>query len=123
MAVNGAGCKRKGAAFEHALSTWLRTYVGCDAARSRFCRDPLMASGEGAADLIGVPGLSVEAKRVERLAFPAALRQAVRNAADDEMPVVVNRRNRQAMEDATVVLRLADFARLYRAWAASEGFL
>jgi len=53
--------------------------------------------------------LHVEAKRQERLALPAWLRQAEEEAPDGTMPVVVFRQNR---EQWYVALSLADFLEL-----------
>lgn len=57
----------------------------------------------------GYASLHVEAKRQERLALPAWLRQAEEEAPDGTMPVVVFRQNR---EQWYVCLSLADFLEL-----------
>lgn len=48
-------------------------------------------------DIVGVPGIHVECKRVERLNVSAAMAQAVRDSEkfNDGVPVVFHRRNRE----------------------------
>ena len=65
--------------------------------------------GGGTADIIGVPGLRIEVKRVERLNVEAALQQAERDAAeagDSAVPVVGHRGSGQAWK---ITMRLTDF--------------
>ena len=47
----------------------------------------------GDADVVGLPGCHIECKRVERLNIDAAMEQAVRDAREGEVPVVIHRRN------------------------------
>lgn len=74
----------------------------------------------GFPDLTGLPSLAIEAKRTERFDLNGSLSQAVRNAGPD-MPVVVNRRNRQPTGHSTVVLRLDDFLTIYRGYLQQRG--
>jgi len=80
----------------------------------------------GGADLLGVPDLFVEAKRVERLNFHDALRQAERNiekTKSPDAPVVINRKNRMATGESLCLLRLDDFLKYYKAYLKQEGFI
>ena len=63
-------------------------------------------------DLVGLPGIHVEVKRVERLNISEAMAQAVRDSQrfNDGLPAVFHRRNREGW---LVTLRLADFMKLY----------
>lgn len=63
-------------------------------------------------DLVGLPGVHIECKRVERLNVSEAMRQAIRDAERfrDGAPVLFHRRNRQPW---LVTLRLEDFMELY----------
>ena len=122
----GRGCKAKGDNFERQLAQFLNEYVY---GRELCHRAPLSGGGTvmstGGADLTGTPGLFVEAKRVEKLSFPAALDQAERNVNETrstEHPIVINRRNRQHIEDSFVFMRLSDFLAFYHAWLRQEGF-
>lgn len=64
-------------------------------------------------DIVGVPGIHVEVKRVERLNVDAAMDQAVRDAEKfcDGMPTVFHRKNRQPW---LVTMKLTDWIKLYR---------
>lgn len=48
----------------------------------------------GDADVVGMPGYHLEVKRVEKLNIHQAMEQAVRDALEDEVPVVLHRKNR-----------------------------
>jgi hypothetical protein len=111
--------QRKGSRYELELAKYfndntLLTNVG---------RAPLSGGGNvqmsGGADLLGTPDLFVEAKRVEKLNFLDAMRQAERNISQTnapEMPIVINRRNQMTTGQSLCMLRLDDFLRLYNTW-------
>ena len=67
--------------------------------------------GNGDADVLGVPGLHIECKRVERLNVENALRQAEQDAQEGKIPVVMHRANR---EEWKVTLRLGDFMEIWK---------
>ncbi len=120
-----SAAKRKGDNYERELAAYINTATGLKSERA-----PLSGGGNvgmaGGADLLGAPGLFIEAKRVERLNFHAALRQAERNKEQTnspEMPVVVNRKNRMSTGDSLVLLRLDDLLTLYRHFLANEGYI
>lgn len=72
-------------------------------------------------DLVGLPGIHVEVKRVERLNVSEAMRQAERDADRflDGAPAVFHRRNR---EPWLVTMRLSDWLPIYKASCeATEG--
>lgn len=64
-------------------------------------------------DLVGLPGIHIECKRVEKLNIPEAMRQAVRDSEKfrDGMPALFHRRNRQPW---LVTMRLDDWMRVYK---------
>ena len=64
-------------------------------------------------DLVGLPGIHIECKRVEKLNVPEAMRQAIRDSERfrDGMPVLFHRRNRQPW---LVTMRLDDWMKVYR---------
>ena len=105
--------KRKGDGYERELAHWLNTNVYKE---ERCERAPLSGGGSvnmaaGGADLLGTPGIFVEAKRVEKLPWRDALAQAERNSAHrktDQTPLVITRRNREATEDSVCFLRLKE---------------
>lgn len=63
-------------------------------------------------DLMGLPGVHIECKRVERLNLDTAMAQAIRDSArfGDGAPAVFHRRNRQAW---MVTMLLEDWMGLY----------
>lgn len=67
--------------------------------------------GNGDADVVGVPGLHIECKRVERLNVENALRQAEQDSQGGKIPVVMHRANR---EEWKVTLRLGDFMEIWK---------
>ena len=115
--------KRNGAAFELELAKFFTKELGVDVFRSLYDGDPIVRSGKGNSDLVGVPQLAVEAKRVESLSFPAAMKQAKTNASGREVPVVINRRNRQKLEESYVLMELKDFVKYFKAWCQTEGYV
>ena len=96
--------RRKGADGERELAALLRDY-GYDARRGQ------QYSGcNGDADVIGIPGVHIECKRVEHLNIDAALDQAISDArAKGEMPAVFHRKNKRPW---MVTLRIEDFIEL-----------
>ena len=67
----------------------------------------------GTADLVGLPGVHVEAKNVERLNIWEALSQSKRDSEADgngDIPAVFFKRNRSGWY---VAMPLSDFVRLY----------
>ena len=116
--------KRKGDTFERELATYFNETADMNTAY----RAPLSGGGKvnshGGADLIGVPDLFVEAKRVERLNFMDAIRQAEKNSQETnspETPIVINRRNRMTTEESICFLRLKDFMKYYNAYLQLTG--
>ena len=101
----GAASQRKGAAGERELAARLREY-GYEIERGGS-----LSFGE-VPDLVGLSGVHIECKRVERLNVPEAMQQAVKGSArfQDGMPALFHRRNRQPW---LVTLRLEDFMQLY----------
>lgn len=64
-------------------------------------------------DIIGLPGVHIEVKRVERLNVPEAMEQSIRDSErmQDGVPALFHRRNRKPW---LVTMRLEDWLRLYR---------
>lgn len=118
--------KNKGSGYERELAAYFN-----DSCSLRSFRTPLSGGGFGfardvapTADLTGTPNLWVEAKRVERLNFHEAMAQAERGSDAHgrvDMPVVINRKNYQALPDSLCVLRLKDFIKLYDAYLKTHG--
>lgn len=66
-------------------------------------------------DVIGLPGIHIECKRVEKLNIPEAMEQSTRDSESmlDGIPVLFHRRNRKPW---LVTMRLDKWLTLYRAW-------
>lgn len=63
-------------------------------------------------DLVGLPDIHIEVKRVERLNVSEAMKQSIRDSErfHDGMPALFHRRNRESW---LVTMRLDDWMRLY----------
>lgn len=67
----------------------------------------------GDADVIGLPCIHIECKRVEKLNISDAMKQSSLDAREGEIPVVMHRKNR---EDWLVTMKLDDWLELYRSY-------
>lgn len=102
MAVNS---RRKGATFERKLAGMLRDH-GYDCRRGQqYC------GANGDADVVGLPGIHIEAKAVERLNLYDAMAQSKHDARSGEIPVVMHKKNHCKV---LVTLELDDFMTIYR---------
>ena len=103
----GKSQREKGKRGERELSMKLRKY-GYDCRRGQqYC------GANGDADVLGLPGIHIECKRVERLNIQNAMEQSKRDAAEGEFPAVFHRRDRS---EWLVTMRLEDWAELFREW-------
>lgn len=108
MAINS---RQKGARFERRLAGILRDY-GYGEAR----RGVQYSGANGDADVIGLPGIHIEAKAVERLNIYDAMFQSKRDAREGEIPVVVHKKNNC---NILVTMELEEFMRLYSDYEGS----
>lgn len=107
----GRTSREKGKRGERELAAALRDY-GYD------CRRGQQYSGaSGDADVVGLPGIHIECKRVERLDLQAAMRQAIEDARAEEMPAVMHRKNGGEWQ---VTMRLDDWIHLFAEWDAGK---
>jgi len=74
-------------------------------------------SGLEGEDVVGLPNVHVEVKRVEKLNIYNAINQSKRDAIGTDMPIVAHRRDRC---DWLITLQAADFFRLYRESGLSD---
>lgn len=81
--------RRKGADGERELAKVLRKQ-GHNTRRGQ-----QYSGANGDADVVGVDGIHIECKRVERFMDEPALKQAERDARTGEVPVVIYRRNKE----------------------------
>ena len=102
--------RSKGKKGELELAKKLRDY-GYDCRRGQqYC------GANGDADVIGLPGIHIECKRVERLDLYGAMAQAMADSKD-KTPVVIHRKSHC---DWLVTMRLVDWIEIYREWEASD---
>lgn len=96
--------KRKGKAGELELAHKLKEY-GYDTKRS------VQYNGkDGDADVVGLPNIHCEVKRVEKLNVYDAMAQAKRDAKNGDLPAVFHRKNRC---NWLVTMELPDFMKIY----------
>jgi Holliday junction resolvase len=108
MALNS---REKGKRFERELASLLRSHGYKDARRSvQYC------AANGDADVVGLPGIHIEAKAVERLNLYDAMAQAKRDAREGLLPAVFHKKNRCKV---LVTMELEDFINIYREWECS----
>lgn len=69
-----------------------------------------------ASDVVGLPGIHQEVKRVERLDLEGAMTQAKHDAGEN-IPIVAHRRSRC---EWLVTMRAEDWFSLYREWEAGH---
>ena len=97
----------KGKRGEQELANKLKSY-GYEARRGQqYC------GISGDADVIGLLGIHIECKRVEKLNIQNAMEQSIRDASYGEKPTVMHRRDRK---EWLVTMTLEDWMDLYKAW-------
>ncbi len=110
MAVNS---KQKGARFERELAGRFRDY-GYDARRTaQYCGN----TGD-ASDVVGLPGIHIEAKHQETMRLYGWISQAKRDAeagGKGNLPAVFHKKN---YAEILVTMTLDDWFNLYREWEA-----
>lgn len=103
--------KQKGARGERELASLLRDY-GFKARRGQqYC------GANGDADVIGIPGIHIECKRVERLDISKAMEQAKNDARPFEVPIVIHRKNNDPWK---VTMEFDDWIGFLREWMAGR---
>lgn len=102
----GKAERNKGKRGERELANALKN-CGYDARRGQ-----QYSGTETSADVVGLPGVHIECKRMEQLRLYDALEQAETDAGDSgDVPAVFHRRNKKPW---VVVMRLDDWLELYR---------
>lgn len=105
--------KQKGARFERLLASKFREY-GYEARRTaQYCGN----TGD-ASDVIGLPGIHVEAKHQEKMELYKWMSQAIRDAeagGSNKLPTVFHKKNNA---EILVTMRIEDWFNLYREWEA-----
>lgn len=107
--------KQKGARFERLLASRFREY-GYEARRTaQYCGN----TGD-ASDVVGLPGIHVEAKHQETMRLYEWIAQAKRDAeagGKGNLPAVFHKKNNA---EILVTMELSDWMNLYREWEAGH---
>lgn len=106
MAINS---KRKGVKGERELVNKLKEY-------GYNCRRGQQYNGLEGEDVVGLEGIHIECKRVERLDLYGAMYQAKKDAKNNQIPAVFHRKNHYHW---LVTLELDDFMKLYGEYYSS----
>lgn len=108
--------KRKGAAFERTLAGKIREH-GYEARRTaQYCGN----TGD-ASDVVGLPGIHIEAKHQEQMRLYVWIAQAKRDASKSgNLPAVFHKKNHA---EILVTMTFDDWMNLYKEWELnrSEG--
>ena len=75
-------------------------------------RGQQFSGANGDPDVVGLPGIHIEVKRVEKLNIDEALEQAIRDKRENEIPVVMHRKNRTPWK---ITMLFDDWMMLYKA--------
>lgn len=111
MAVNS---KQKGARFERLLASKFRDYGYSDSRRTaQYCGN----TGD-ASDVVGLPGIHVEAKHQERMSLYEWMDQAKRDShGAGNLPAVFHKKNNC---EILVTMPLDSWMQLYRAYETNK---
>ena len=104
--------KRKGSAGEREWAAFCRDHGFTEARRGTQFR-----GGFDSPDVVGLPGVHQEIKRVERLNIHEAMQQSIRDSEGKALPIVAHRRNR---EEWLVTMRAEDWMEIYKAGQKEE---
>lgn len=110
MSINS---KAKGARFERLLASRLRTYGYETRRTAQYCGN----TGD-ASDVVGLPGLHIEAKHQEKMCLYDWMAQAKRDAkagGENRLPAVFHKKNNA---EILVTMEFEDFMNLYCEWEA-----
>ena len=112
--------RQKGARGERELANRLKDY-GYNTRRGQ-----QYSGASGDADVVGLDGIHIEVKRVERLNIQDAMDQAKRDSGANDLPfgynlpAVFHRKNHS---EWLVTMRLDDWIELYREWSNGRYFI
>ena len=97
--------RQKGARGERELAGVLREH-GFECRRGQqYC------GANGDADVVGIPGVHIECKRVESLNIHKAMEQAKSDARENELPAVFHRKNGKPW---LVTMTLEDWMKIFK---------
>lgn len=106
MTINS---RAKGKRGELEIAHLLREYGYDDARRTaQYCGN----TGD-ASDVVGLPNIHIEVKRVEKLNIDKAMQQSMNDARENEVPVVMHRKDRQRW---LVTMTMDEWLKFYERW-------
>lgn len=108
----GKASRDKGARGEREFAALCREH-GYDAQRTAQYK----GKNGGEPDVIGLPGIHVEVKRVERLNLQDAMSQAIADAKDGTAPIVASKRNNCPW---MITMLAEDWFEIYREYEAGR---
>jgi Holliday junction resolvase len=76
----------------------------------------LFQKGSEIADVVGLPGIHIECKFVEKLNLRAAMEQSERDAGQASIPIVAHKTSRK---EWLVTLRADDWFKMYKAYLSA----
>ena len=97
---------RKGKTFERWVAAYLREHGYTEARRGQQYH-----GGADSPDVVGMDGFHIEAKDTQKWSDYDFMAQSVRDAAEDEIPIVIAKKN---FQKPLVIIRLDDFMELIR---------
>jgi Holliday junction resolvase len=103
--------KQKGARGERELSSKLKEYGFNTRRGQQYC------GANGDADVVGLPNIHIECKRVEKLNLYDAIGQAKADAKKNELPAVFHRKDRC---EWLVTMTFDDWMKIYKESEFSE---
>jgi Holliday junction resolvase len=80
-------------------------------------RGQQFSGANGDADVVGLPGIHIEVKRVEKLNVENAMDQSIRDAKEGEKPAVFHRKDRRKW---LVTMPFDEWIEMYEAWAKEK---
>lgn len=99
--------RQKGARGERELANVLKEY-GYNTRRGQ-----QYSGANGDADVVGLPHIHIECKRVEKLNIDKAMQQSMDDARENEVPVVMHRKDRQRW---LVTMTMDEWMKFYERW-------
>ncbi len=103
--------KQKGARFERQLAGHIRDY-GYKARRGQqYC------GANGDADVVGLPGIHIEAKHCEKMKLYDWMAQAKSDASKNELPAVFHKKNNA---EILVTMTFDNWMQIYREYEAGR---
>lgn len=110
MSINS---KKKGASGERELANKLKEY-------GYNCRRGQQYNGLEGEDVVGLKGIHIECKRVERLDLASAMYQAIKDTQKGKLPAVFHRKNHS---NWLVTMELSDWIKIYNEFYSSMELL